>query len=237
MFLEVTDPRALAAWSCFVSHRLSVVNQKADGASVTKESQNRYSTTAKDWGWREFVTLTSLFDQDAGYLVNDTVVFAAEVLVLKETTESRTPAEADVGKVCARSPLCLSFLIATLGCNNDWWQHLSLHQLIVTHIVLRGSEHRASGPELNGGLFGTMDQTRAGRVRPCGGGVTHGAAAGGCGWQRRRSGAVCDIPISGAVPPTAVPDGFHVEGGELHRVQGDYGDAQNLLALLQCGRV
>ena len=34
---------------------------------------------AKDWGWREFVTLTSLFDIDAGFLVNDAVMFSAEV--------------------------------------------------------------------------------------------------------------------------------------------------------------
>ncbi|CAN0877546.1 hypothetical protein LINGRAHAP2_LOCUS11950 [Linum grandiflorum] len=54
--------------------------------SVTKESQNRYSKAAKDWGWREFVTLTSLFDQDSGFLLQDTVVFSAEVLILKETS-------------------------------------------------------------------------------------------------------------------------------------------------------
>jgi len=68
MFLEVTDSRAPAAadWSCFVSHRLSVVNQRHEERSVSKESQNRYSKAAKDWGWREFVTLTSLFDQDSG---------------------------------------------------------------------------------------------------------------------------------------------------------------------------
>lgn len=54
--------------------------------SVTKESQNRYSKSAKDWGWREFVTLTSLFDQDSGFLVHDVVVFSAEVLILKETS-------------------------------------------------------------------------------------------------------------------------------------------------------
>jgi hypothetical protein len=54
--------------------------------SVTKESQNRYSKAAKDWGWREFVTLTSLFDQDSGFLVQDTVIFSAEVLILKETS-------------------------------------------------------------------------------------------------------------------------------------------------------
>eukprot|EP01018_Ginkgo_biloba_P001927 Gb_20787 [translate_table: standard] len=87
MFLEVTDPRNNSAdWSFFVSHRLSVVNQRSEERSVTKESQNRYSKAAKDWGWREFVTLTSLFDQDSGYLVQDTVVFSAEVLILKETS-------------------------------------------------------------------------------------------------------------------------------------------------------
>ncbi|GBG61401.1 hypothetical protein CBR_g20432 [Chara braunii] len=87
MFLEVTDPRSTNAdWSCFVSHRLSVVNQRFEDRSVTKESQNRYSKAAKDWGWREFVTLTSLFDQDSGFLVADTVVFSAEVLILKETS-------------------------------------------------------------------------------------------------------------------------------------------------------
>ena len=66
VFLEVTDSRNTSSdWSCFVSHRLSVVNQKMEEKSVTKESQNRYSKAAKDWGWREFVTLTSLFDQDS----------------------------------------------------------------------------------------------------------------------------------------------------------------------------
>ncbi|OUZ99845.1 MATH [Macleaya cordata] len=87
VFLEVTDSRNTASdWSCFVSHRLSVVNQRMEDKSVMKESQNRYSKAAKDWGWREFVTLTSLFDQDSGFLVQDTVIFSAEVLILKETS-------------------------------------------------------------------------------------------------------------------------------------------------------
>lgn len=62
------------------------MNQKIEEKSLTKESQNRYSKAAKDWGWREFVTLTSLFDQESGFLVQDTVVFSAEVLILKETS-------------------------------------------------------------------------------------------------------------------------------------------------------
>ena len=44
MFLEVADSKASAAdWSCFVSHRLAVVNQKSEDRTVGKESQNRYS--------------------------------------------------------------------------------------------------------------------------------------------------------------------------------------------------
>ena len=62
--------------------------------SVAKESQNRYSRTAKDWGWREFITLTSLFDADTGFLVNDAVTFSADVLILKELCELRAAAPA-----------------------------------------------------------------------------------------------------------------------------------------------
>lgn len=69
-----------------MNHRLSVVNQRIEEKSVTKESQNRYSKAAKDWGWREFVTLSSLIDQDSGFLVQDTIIFSAEVLILKETS-------------------------------------------------------------------------------------------------------------------------------------------------------
>jgi hypothetical protein len=40
MFLEVTDPRQGSNdWSCFVSHRLTVVNQKSEDRAVAKESQ------------------------------------------------------------------------------------------------------------------------------------------------------------------------------------------------------
>ncbi|CAA6674953.1 unnamed protein product [Spirodela intermedia] len=40
VFLEVTDSKNTSSdWSCFVSHRLSVVNQKLEEKSITKESQ------------------------------------------------------------------------------------------------------------------------------------------------------------------------------------------------------
>lgn len=88
-----------------MSHRLSVVNQRMEEKSVTKESQNRYSKAAKDWGWREFVTLTSLFDQDSGFLVQDTVVFSAEVLILKETSVMQDYTEQDSDTTSAGSQM------------------------------------------------------------------------------------------------------------------------------------
>ncbi len=90
MFLEVTDPDASSSNGrddVFVSHRLSVYNQSDARKSVSRESQNRYGRGAKDWGWREFLSLTTLFDEDAGFLVNDTVVFTAEVCVLRERVD------------------------------------------------------------------------------------------------------------------------------------------------------
>ncbi|KFM27625.1 Ubiquitin carboxyl-terminal hydrolase 12 [Auxenochlorella protothecoides] len=83
-------PPASLDWTSFVSHRLAVVNQRAEDRSVAKESQNRYSCTAKDWGWRDFVSLTTLFDADAGFLVNDAVVFTADAVVLKEACDVRS---------------------------------------------------------------------------------------------------------------------------------------------------
>lgn len=39
MFLEVSDKEATADWSCFVSHRLVIVNQRDESRSLVKESQ------------------------------------------------------------------------------------------------------------------------------------------------------------------------------------------------------
>jgi hypothetical protein len=107
LFLEVTDPRAVAPdWSAFVSHRLAVLNQRDPGGerSVAKESQNRYSKSAKDWGWREFVSLTALFDADAGFLVDDAVVFSAEVLVLREQDRAAAAAPDAIGGLALPEP-------------------------------------------------------------------------------------------------------------------------------------
>ncbi len=39
MFLEVSDGQSSGNWSCFVSHRLAIVNQRDTSRSLVKESQ------------------------------------------------------------------------------------------------------------------------------------------------------------------------------------------------------
>ncbi|KAL2548674.1 TRAF-like family protein [Forsythia ovata] len=155
VFLEVTDSRiANGDWSCFVSHRLSVVNQRMEDKSVTKESQNRYSKAAKDWGWREFVTLTSLFDQDSGFLVQDTVVFSAEVLILKETSimQDFTDQETESGNV--------SSLLETVGKRSSFtWKvenFLSFKEIMETRKIF-SKFFQAGGCELRIGVYESFD--------------------------------------------------------------------------------
>ncbi|KAH6782903.1 TRAF-like family protein [Perilla frutescens var. hirtella] len=155
VFLEVTDSRNTNSdWSCFVSHRLSVVNQRMEDKSVTKESQNRYSKTAKDWGWREFVTLTSLFDQDSGFLVQDTVVFSAEVLILKETSimQDFTDQETDSGSTCSRSERMDKKSSFTWKVEN----FLSFKEIMETRKIF-SKFFQAGGCELRIGVYESFD--------------------------------------------------------------------------------
>ncbi|XAR70989.1 Ubiquitinyl hydrolase 1 [Bertholletia excelsa] len=155
VFLEVTDSRNTSNdWSCFVSHRLSVVNQRMEDKSVTKESQNRYSKAAKDWGWREFVTLTSLFDQDSGFLVQDTVVFSAEVLILKETSIIQDFTDQDIEFSNAGSQ------VDKFGRKNSFtWKvenFLSFKEIMETRKIF-SKFFQAGGCELRIGVYESFD--------------------------------------------------------------------------------
>ncbi|XP_062222774.1 uncharacterized protein LOC133921772 [Phragmites australis] len=157
VFLEVTDPRnTTSEWSCFVSHRLSVINQKVEEKSIMKESQNRYSKSAKDWGWREFVTLTSLFDQDAGFLVQDTVVFSAEVLILKETATMQELSDED-SEICSSS---FGYQIETLPKRPSFtWKvenFLSFKEIMETRKIF-SNFFQAGGCELRIGVYESFD--------------------------------------------------------------------------------
>ena len=84
---------------------------------MAKESQNRYSKIAKDWGWREFVTLTSLFDIDLGYLANDTLTLCAEVAGFLELAllSFKRPL---CGVALMAAILSSYFVLGLLGCCN-----------------------------------------------------------------------------------------------------------------------
>ncbi|XP_042453940.1 uncharacterized protein LOC122038319 [Zingiber officinale] len=157
VFLEVTDSRSTTSdWSCFVSHRLSVVNQKMEEKSVTKESQNRYSKAAKDWGWREFVTLTSLFDQDSGFLLQDTVVFSAEVLILKETSIIQ---EFGVSDSDSQNVLATSQVDAICKRGSFTWRvesFLSFKEIMETRKIF-SKFFQAGGCELRIGVYESFD--------------------------------------------------------------------------------
>nr|KYP70193.1 Ubiquitin carboxyl-terminal hydrolase 12 [Cajanus cajan] len=153
VFLEVTDSRNTSSdWSCFVSHRLSVVNQRMEDKSVTKESQNRYSKAAKDWGWREFVTLTSLFDQDSGFLVQDTVIFSAEVLILKETSIMQDFAEHESELSSSGSPVDGKRSSFTWKVEN----FLSFKEIMETRKIF-SKFFQAGGCELRIGVYESFD--------------------------------------------------------------------------------
>ncbi|XP_014501044.1 uncharacterized protein LOC106761933 [Vigna radiata var. radiata] len=155
VFLEVTDSRNTSSdWSCFVSHRLSVVNQKMEDKSVTKESQNRYSKAAKDWGWREFVTLTSLFDQDSGFLVQDTVIFSAEVLILKETSIMQDFTEHDSELSSSGSPLDNSGKRSSFTWKVE--NFLSFKEIMETRKIF-SKFFQAGGCELRIGVYESFD--------------------------------------------------------------------------------
>nr|KJB64701.1 hypothetical protein B456_010G061000 [Gossypium raimondii] len=88
MIIEASGPQdATQDWSCFARCRLSVVNKKNKDNSIFTETQGRFSEAAKRWGWPEFLTLATLFNKGSGYLVEDTVMFNADILILKESLE------------------------------------------------------------------------------------------------------------------------------------------------------
>ncbi|KAG8656844.1 hypothetical protein MANES_03G013300v8 [Manihot esculenta] len=122
--------------------------------SVTKESQNRYSKAAKDWGWREFVTLTSLFDQDSGFLVQDTVVFSAEVLILKETSIMQDFTDQDIEAIVTGSQ------IDRVGKRSSFtWKvenFLSFKEIMETRKIF-SKFFQAGGCELRIGVYESFD--------------------------------------------------------------------------------
>ncbi|CAM8884881.1 unnamed protein product [Rhodiola kirilowii] len=84
MYLDVADSTSLPyGWSRHAHFSLSVVNQALDKYTLRKETQHQFNARESDWGFTSFMPLSELYDPSRGFLVNDTVIVEAEVIVRK----------------------------------------------------------------------------------------------------------------------------------------------------------
>ncbi|KAG0478767.1 hypothetical protein HPP92_013486 [Vanilla planifolia] len=82
MYLDVADSLGLpCGWSRYAQFSLSVVNQIHNKYNIRKETQHQFSARESDWGFSSFMPLADLYDPSRGYLLNDTCLIEAEVLV------------------------------------------------------------------------------------------------------------------------------------------------------------
>ncbi|KAJ1432182.1 Ubiquitin specific protease, conserved site [Sesbania bispinosa] len=82
MYLDVADSANLPyGWSRYAQFSLAVINQIHNKYSVRKDTQHQFNARESDWGFTSFMPLGELYDPSRGYLVNDTLVVEAEVLV------------------------------------------------------------------------------------------------------------------------------------------------------------
>ena len=83
-----SDDFVSSGWSCFVSHKLGLLNQKDPSKSISHNDQKRHSYEQSKWGYEEFVHLTRVFDDKEGFLVDDSLVLTVETLVMAESGEA-----------------------------------------------------------------------------------------------------------------------------------------------------
>ncbi|XP_071724792.1 ubiquitin C-terminal hydrolase 12-like isoform X2 [Rutidosis leptorrhynchoides] len=84
MYLDVADSTSLPyGWSRYAQFSLAVVNQIHNKYSIRKDTQHQFNTRESDWGFTSFMPLSDLYDPSRGYLVNDTLLIEAEVIVRK----------------------------------------------------------------------------------------------------------------------------------------------------------
>ncbi|KAF5744940.1 hypothetical protein HS088_TW07G00521 [Tripterygium wilfordii] len=84
MYLDVADSVSLPyGWSRYAQFSLAVVNQIHNKYSVRKDTQHQFNARESDWGFTSFMPLGELYDPGRGFLVNDTVIIEAEVIVRK----------------------------------------------------------------------------------------------------------------------------------------------------------
>ncbi|GMI80523.1 hypothetical protein HRI_001721600 [Hibiscus trionum] len=84
MYLDVADSATLPyGWSTYTMLSLAVCNQIHKKYTIRKDSQHQFNACESDWGFTSFMPLAELYDPSRGFLVNDTIVVEAEVVMCK----------------------------------------------------------------------------------------------------------------------------------------------------------
>ncbi|CAI8599947.1 unnamed protein product [Vicia faba] len=97
MYLNAADSTSLPyGWGRYAQFSLAIVNQIHNKFSVRKDTQHQFNARESDRGFTYFMPLGELYDPSRDYLVNDTLIIEAEVLVQRAvyhipTTENDMP--------------------------------------------------------------------------------------------------------------------------------------------------
>lgn len=84
MYLDVAESVSLPyGWCRYAQFSLAVVNQLNPKYTVKKETQHQFNQRESDWGFTSFMHLNEIYDPSKGYLVNDSIVIEADVVVRK----------------------------------------------------------------------------------------------------------------------------------------------------------
>eukprot|EP01062_Namystynia_karyoxenos_P062759 TRINITY_DN55634_c0_g1_i1.p1 TRINITY_DN55634_c0_g1~~TRINITY_DN55634_c0_g1_i1.p1 ORF type:complete len:1363 (+),score=410.57 TRINITY_DN55634_c0_g1_i1:107-4090(+) len=90
LYLDLANAHALPrGWSCVAGFAFTVVN-RADGASITNQTEKLFLLGVQDWGFREFMPLRTLYDTSEGYITQD------DTLVIEATVAVTPPQGADL---------------------------------------------------------------------------------------------------------------------------------------------
>ncbi|KAM0041880.1 putative ubiquitinyl hydrolase 1 [Helianthus debilis subsp. tardiflorus] len=84
VYLDVADSISLPhGWETYAQFSVSVVNRTHSESTIRKDSQHRFNALESDWGFTTFMPLSDLYDPSEGYLLNDTFIAEADVVVKK----------------------------------------------------------------------------------------------------------------------------------------------------------
>ena len=91
LYLDFSDSRRLTSnWSCCAQFALIVVNPNDETIAIHKEAKHRFNPDESDWGFTQFVKLSTLYNEtktpNKDFIVDDTLVIIAVVRIVKDIT-------------------------------------------------------------------------------------------------------------------------------------------------------